>query len=933
MSNALYESLVETAPVRPQWIEFPPSWIGHVPFVSWLIPTLQPQLVVELGTHSGNSYFAMCQAVKEHQLPTQCVAVDTWQGDEHASFYDESIYAQVSQRNAREYGEFSTLLKMTFDQALAEVADGSVDLLHIDGMHTYEAVRHDFMTWLPKMRKTGVVLLHDTQVDERGFGVWKFWQELAADYPVHIEFTHSHGLGVVQLHESAHGPLTPLANQPQARTRFVNYFEALGQAVTDRWDLAQQRTVLEQRNAEITRLNGHLSVLSGEVEQFHEQIHGVHQQLEAVLTSKAWRATAPIRMTMTGVRSALNHASHLRQSLKSRGGLMALARKLIGLYRQNGVEGLRDGFRRVGWILFRSPGYMARNDYPAWIAAHAGANEAEVQKRLSAQAPDDNKPLISVIMPVFNPQLAWLEAAIASVQAQVYPHWELCIADDCSSDPAVRPFLEAQAQADARIHVAYRQINGHISAASNSAIALASGAYITLLDQDDLLTTDALFWVVETLKAHPSAKLIYSDEDKIDDSGNRFSPYFKSDWNKYLFYSHNLITHLGVYDKSVIDQIGGFRVGVEGAQDYDLALRFIEQIDEADIIHIPRTLYHWRAHWESTASSMDAKDYAVEAGRLAISEHFQRTGVDAQVLPVQSGYRAKYALPTPAPRVSIVILTRNGLEYLRCCIESIFEHTDYPDWEVVIVDNGSDDPACLDYLASINAKHSQVTVIRDDSVFNFSALNNLGVEQASGEVIALLNNDVEVIEADWLRELTAIACQPDVGAVGPKLLYPNGTVQHAGVVLGLGGAAGHVHQLRTPDDPGYIGRAGLINEFSALTGACLVVEKALYWAVGGLDSEQFAVAFNDVDFCLKLKAQGYHNVFTPHTLLYHHESVSRGYEDTSDKKARFAVEKQRLINKWPDYLAHDPCYNPNLSVDFGDFSLAWPPRHQDKVVS
>lgn len=538
-----------------------------------------------------------------------------------------------------------------------------------------------------------------------------------------------------------------------------------------------------------------------------------------------------------------------------------------------------------------------------------------------------SRPLVSVLMPVYNPNLAWLVEAIDSVRKQIYPHWQLCIADDASTDPGVGELLRAYAVMDHRIVVDIRSRNGHISACSNSALALATGEWITLLDHDDLLTADALLRMVMAINLHPSARLLYSDEDKIDEFGERSDPYFKCDWNADLFYSQNMISHLGVYHSPLVHAAGGFREGYEGSQDYDLALRCIERLDPQQIHHVPRVLYHWRIHAESTANGPAAKPYAALAGERALNDHFRRIGVAAEVTATQAGYRVRYRMPE-LPLVTVIIPTHNAARLLRRCVESVIERTTYPHYEILIVDNRSDDPEALAYLRALAARPN-VRLEHDDRPFNYSAINNTAVRSAKGTVLALLNNDVEVINGDWLDEMVSHALRPGVGAVGAKLLYSDDTIQHAGIILGVHGIAGHAHRFVDRNSAGYCGRAALVQSFSAVTAACLVVRKDLYEKVGGLNEEVLGVACNDVDFCLRLGQAGYRTVWTPYAELYHHESATRGFDTTPEKLERSAMENAYMREHWQDLLADDPFYSPNLSLDIEDFSFAWPPRVAD----
>lgn len=565
--------------------------------------------------------------------------------------------------------------------------------------------------------------------------------------------------------------------------------------------------------------------------------------------------------------------------------------------------------------------------YPAWIREFDTlTDEVRAAMRMYALR-FEYKPLVSIVMPVYNPNSLWLEKAIASVRGQIYPHWELCIADDASTNPAIRPVLERYAQMDKRIKLVFREKNGHISVASNSALALAQGEWIALQDQDDMLAEHALFWVVDAINRHPACRLIYSDEDKIDEMGVRSAPYFKCDWNPDLFYSQNMFSHLGVYHAELVREVGGFRAGLEGSQDYDLALRCIEHIAPEQIHHIARLLYHWRIHTDSTAHSSEAKPYAMLAGERAINEHLVRLGANAKAKAetLGYGYRIRYPLPECLPLVSLIIPTRNESKLLRQCVESILAKTTYTNYEILIVDNGSDEPATLRYLKGLGSE-PRIRVMRDDRPFNYSALNNVAVKLARGEVVGLINNDIEVISPDWLSEMVSHALRPEVGAVGARLWYADDTIQHAGVVLGVHGIAGHVHRFLPKGDTGYCGRAALIQSFSAMTGACLLVRKSIYEAVGGLNEIELQVACNDVDFCLRIREAGYRNIWTPYAELYHHESATRGFDDTPEKQARSAKEVAYMQQRWGKLLQNDPAYSPNLSLDSEDFSLAWPPR-------
>jgi GT2 family glycosyltransferase len=394
---------------------------------------------------------------------------------------------------------------------------------------------------------------------------------------------------------------------------------------------------------------------------------------------------------------------------------------------------------------------------------------------------------------------------------------------------------------------------------------------------------------------------------------------------KLMIYSQKLISHLNIYNTDLVREIGGFRDGLDGSQDYDLALRMIERMEPNQVHHIPRVLYHWRIHNESTAQGLEAKPYAMLAGERALNEHFQRQGMDATAERMIFGYRVRYALPDSPPTVSLIIPTRNGVHLLRQCVDSVLEKTNYPNYEILIVDNGSDDHETLDYLKSLETD-SRIRVLQGHGPFNYSALNNSTVKESRGELVGLVNNDISVISPEWLSEMVSLAIQPGVGAVGASLWYPNDTLQHGGVILGIGGCGSHSHKGFPKGCHGYFGRMGLISGFSAVTGACLIIKKSIYEEVGGLNETDLPVAFNDTDFCLRIREAGYRNVWTPYAELYHHESASRGSEDLPEKQARFSKEVHYMLQRWGGLLLYDPAYNPNLTLNYEDFSLAWPPR-------
>lgn len=616
-----------------------------------------------------------------------------------------------------------------------------------------------------------------------------------------------------------------------------------------------------------------------------------------------------------------NFILHLIREYSRLGGISGVCERIASSYKGYGVEGIWNS----GMLLLRNA--LGRRSYAAWVRKYDFVGEKERTAYAVRVAALSNPPLISVLMPVYQPRMEWLREAVESVRGQIYPHWELCIADDASRGLEVREYLKGIAGEDPRIKVCFREKNGHISAATNSSLGLASGDFIALLDQDDLLREHSLVCVAKAIQENPDAGLIYSDEDKIEGS-SRCDPYFKSDWDPYLMRCHNMICHLGVYRTSLVRELGGFREGLEGAQDWDLALRCVDELEEQQVIHIPQVLYHWRIHRKSTAmADSGAKPYALEAAQKAIDNHLDRQAIKgrAELMPAISMFRVRYKQPEQPPLVSIVIATRDRMDLLEKCISSIHKNTHYPNYEIIIVDNGSAEPGTLKYLERLKVRE-KVKLVRDEGGFNFSRLNNLGVEKARGEYVLLLNNDIQVESPVWLSEMMCLAIQKGVGCVGARLWYPNGRLQHGGVILGLGRVAAHAHRGMRKGRRGYFNRACLTHTMSAVTGACLLVRKSLYEEVGGLDEKDLTIGYNDVDFCLKVRAKGYRNLICAEADLIHHESASRGEDLAGEKLARFKKEGGVLRARWGDLLDNDPCYNPNLTISAEDFSLAWPPR-------
>jgi glycosyltransferase involved in cell wall biosynthesis len=542
-----------------------------------------------------------------------------------------------------------------------------------------------------------------------------------------------------------------------------------------------------------------------------------------------------------------------------------------------------------------------------WLELHGSLTDNDRDEIRQKIENFSYKPLISIITPVYDVEEKYLRLTIESVLKQLYQNWELCLADDCSPSPHVTRVLEEYAAKDKRVKVVFRETNGHISAASNTALELAAGEFAALLDHDDELSEDALFFVVKELNDFPAADMLYSDEDTIDENSKRSAPKFKPDWSQDLFYSVNYITHLAVYRMEIIRRIGGFRRGFEGSQDYDLALRVIEEIPEEHIRHVPRILYHWRAIKGSVALSGDEKPYAHERAREALRSHFERTGKTASVSPtVYNLHRVRYNLPLNQPKVSVIFLAGDD-DKVAEWTEGLLRDTIYQNYEIIMVaSRGENGPITDPRFRVIVCDHKS-----DAEKYNFAA------SQTDADILCFIDRNLDPLNDDWLEELTAFALQDEIGVAGPKLLNNDGSILHAGYLVGVGGLAGSAHQGFSRDSGGYFLRTLLTNNYSAISVSCMAVRRKLFLSAGGFDGANLPNALFDVDFCLRLRERGYRIVFTPYAELI---SSEKNVKLNGQKPANLP-EIEYFSSKWSKYLKKDPFYNPNLSKKDGSFSL------------
>lgn len=579
----------------------------------------------------------------------------------------------------------------------------------------------------------------------------------------------------------------------------------------------------------------------------------------------------------------------------------------------------KDKIKEKGWRVtwtemkrYMIMGTLAepQNIYQKWIELNE-PKEEELEKQCKMKF--KNNPRISIIIPMYNTPVKFFEELVDSLIEQTYTNWELCLADGSNEK---NEKLKSIYEKDERIKYKFLGENKGISGNTNEALALATGDYIALLDHDDLLPKFSLYEIVKCINNHPEVEFIYSDEDKFEElGGKRYDPYFKSDFAPDTLRANNFICHFSVFRKDLMDKLGGFRSEFDGAQDYDILLRMSEETK--NIIHIPKILYHWRVHELSTAKSGGtAKPYAYEAGVKAVQAHIDRLGLKGKVEHGKTlgTYKINYEI-IGNPKVSIIIPNKDYISTLKVCLKSIDKLTTYENYEIIIVENNSEQQETFEYYKKIDGKNKIKVVYYPEKEFNYSKIINFGVKNSTGEYIVQLNNDTELLTKNWLEEMLGFAQREDVGAVGAELFYPDKTIQHAGIIIGIGGVAGHVFKNIPHNMHGYFSKDAMIQNMSAVTAACIMTPKSIYDEVGYMD-EKFKVAFNDVDFCLKIREKGKLIVYNPYVQFLHYESKSRGFEDTPEKQARFKNEIDRFYEKWQGFLDKgDPYYNINLRLD------------------
>ena len=594
------------------------------------------------------------------------------------------------------------------------------------------------------------------------------------------------------------------------------------------------------------------------------------------------------------------------------------------MFRKLSPYTIRKGFRYMKhygpkefWIRLHERFEPEEVPYGPWYRAYIPTEETlETQRKQKF----DYSPLISIAVPAYQTPVEFLRQMIESLIVQTYSNWELCIVNASPDNEEMQKVLAEYSAGDSRVRFCNLKENLGIAENTNRAFAMAKGEFVGLLDHDDLLAPNALYEIVKILQDHPQADALYTDEDKVTtELDEHFQPHLKPDFNLDLLRSNNYICHFFVVRKSIVEKAGGFRKEFDGAQDYDFIFRCTENAGE--VLHVPEILYHWRTHKASTADNPASKMYAFEAGKRAIEAHLERTGTEGEVSHTQDlgFYRVKYPVQGK-PLVSVIIPNKDEKETLQTCLEMLEKNTGYQNFEIIIVENNSTTDEIFRYYKELSGNR-KIHLLRWGKEFNYSAINNFAVAHAKGEYLLFLNNDVKSINPDWLEEMLGVCQRPEVGGVGAKLIYPDNTIQHAGCVIGMGGIAGHMFVDMPADRTGYLHKASLLQDMSAVTAACLLMKKEVFEQAGGF-TEELAVAFNDVDLCLKVRKNGYLIVYDPYAKLYHMESKTRGAEDSKEKVRRFQTEIEYMRCHWIDILKNgDPCYNKNLSLTKWNYSL------------
>jgi GT2 family glycosyltransferase len=952
------------------------AWIEHIPFAFWIIEVLKPKVVVELGVHNGPSYFAFCQAVKKLDIIATCYGVDTWKGDEHSGFYEEEVFDKVMEYNTREYSRFSTLIRSTFDEAKDYFVAASIDLLHIDGLHTYEAVKHDFEAWRPKLTAKSIVIFHDINVREKGFGVFKLWEELKQEYNS-FQFDFGHGLGILIMNEvyaKEIGALSDL-NKDEAYYIFLrNLFSERGSFFKTKFEgsllitqerenlnarqadfsqskedytallaahekLAEDYVILETRNRQVEENYSTLTEKNEKLKEEYKASESDNQGYIAELTKKLENTRFSFDLQMAQARRendvSKKHLAWFKKTFEDRSLFGVIKEKLKSKFKKIYIGFIDSQLKKEGiqkkYAVSYSLGYIRENGLRYSITKISEKLKKEGLKSISRTALREKAikklaitemreipnavpnvpfidtesikksitglkyaPKISIIFPTYNIKPSLLELAIQSVKNQIYVNWELCIVDDCSTKPETIEVLKKY-EADKNIKVLFLDKNSGISEASNAAISISTGEYIALMDHDDEIPPDALFWVINELNQYPDTDIIYSDECKIDEAGILSDYFYKPDWSPELLMNMMYTGHLTVYNKAfLVNDVGLFRKEYDFSQDYDLMLRASEKTDK--IRHIPRFLYYWRIT-EGSAAQGD-KPYARVTNLAALADAGKRRGLKGEIFEFPVANRLKIKV-LKEKKVSLIIPTDSYVN-LKETIESIQNSTTYLNYEIIPVTNSK----LVKQMKELS--YDNISYCNYDKPFNFSDKCNAGALHATGEIIVFFNDDVRPLQNDWIENTIEFFEIPEIGGISPKLLYENDTIQYAGMITGVRNLTGTSFHCHHKDATLYLNYPQLVRNVSILSGACLAMRKEIFLQLGGFDIINTPVGHSDVDLSFKILEAGYRCVYTPYATLRHVGHLSLK-EHEKEEQNKFKKDKADifLLKRWIKYLDKD----------------------------
>lgn len=898
----------------PEWLTRSPAWQEHIPFAMFLVSAHQPNLIVELGTLLGDSYCAFCQAVKALKLNTKCYAVDTWEGDAHTGLYGNSVLQELRNHHDPRYSSFSRLLQSYFDDALPHIEDNSIDILHIDGLHTYDAVKHDYESWLPKLSERGIILFHDTNVREKDFGVYKLWGELKSIYP-HFEFMHGHGLGVLAVGKVISPDLITLFNCPPEDAAIIReFFFQLGQRLTIKSYSVEQELNLNKLSTQLDETARKLRVLEFKLKEIEREkdialltTNNLNAQLDGITNSSGWRL---LQKAWRVRRWLLPNESRRYKTVKILGRFIWTIFNRIKKQSSDVSQDVSQTENHIVTSLSTSTKPptifdLSTSDYQSWLKRHSPSQtKADQQSNLSEQF--SYRPLISVVTPAYNTIPQILQATIKSVIRQTYTNWELCITNVGETNNNI---LFNFVQQDSRIKVKMLDDNYGISDNTNEAIKMASGDFIALLDHDDELEPSALFEYVQYLNLEPNTDVLYSDEDKLDENGIRCEPFFKPGWSPEYFRGVMYIGHLLCFRRALLDHSSLLDRNYDGVQDFEFMLRISEKTSR--IRHVPKILYHWRKSAGSIAQDVNAKPNIGNLQMAAVNAHLRRLNIHGKA-EIATPHHQLFIIPQPSRRnemVSIIIPTKDAANLLEKCLTSIFSLSTHINLEVLLIDNDTTEQDALKIM-----ERFPIVKIGFPGLFNYSKANNLGASYARGDHLLFLNNDTEVITPDWIETLLLYSIQNDVGAVGGLLLYPDKSIQHAGIILGPRGTADHLMRGFDANSTGYAGSLICAREVTAVTAACMMIKRDLFEKIGGFN-EHYFTHYQDIDLCLKLRDLGKRNIITPRAKLVHHESETR--RDYYDY-----VDYSLLLDQWQEVIEQgDPYYNPNFDPHYCDYTV------------